>query len=390
MVVLMVEVLILWFVLCFFSFGVLSLNFILMRWAAMKPWRLRIDRDYMPKISILVPTYNESDIISFKFENLRKIDYPWNLIQIIVVDSNSDDDTVAIINDFARWHPEINLRVLVENERKGKSAALNLALKHCNGDVIIVSDADCFWPTDVLRKTLPFLADPQVGVVSGPKILLNPSQSWVTKTEEAYLDSMNLMKLGESKIGSTLFFEGGFSAYKREVLESFDPYNTGSDDCGTIVALAEKNSRAIFVPEARFYTAFPALWKEKVGMKLRRANQFVRVLWRYVYLLFRRRIKGSKRVIVQGFFNYVVGPLMFIALIATTIFLLFSFPYFALIFLILLIPKVGSYFLEVVQNYVVLVLSIFAAVFGKKFLMWKKPGDRVLLKEDMLRQYGLI
>jgi len=338
----------------------------------------------------LVPTYNESDIISFKFENLRKIDYPWNLIQIIVVDSNSDDDTVAIINDFARWHPEINLRVLVENERKGKSAALNLALKHCNGDVIIVSDADCFWPTDVLRKTLPFLADPQVGVVSGPKILLNPSQSWVTKTEEAYLDSMNLMKLGESKIGSTLFFEGGFSAYKREVLESFDPYNTGSDDCGTIVALAEKNSRAIFVPEARFYTAFPALWKEKVGMKLRRANQFVRVLWRYVYLLFRRRIKGSKRVIVQGFFNYVVGPLMFIALIATTIFLLFSFPYFALIFLILLIPKVGSYFLEVVQNYVVLVLSIFAAVFGKKFLMWKKPGDRVLLKEDMLRQYGLI
>jgi cellulose synthase/poly-beta-1,6-N-acetylglucosamine synthase-like glycosyltransferase len=219
---------------------------------------------------------------------------------------------------------------------------------------------------------------------------LNPKQSWVTKTEEAYLDSMNLMKLGESKIRSTLFFEGGFSAYRRDVLESFDPYNTGSDDCGTIVALAEKNSRAIFVPDAQFYTVFPFLWKEKVGMKMRRANQLVRVLWRYVYLLLKRRIKGSKRFIIQGFLNYVVGPLMFIALIATTIFLLSSFPYFALIFIILLIPKIRSYFLEVVQNYFVLLLSMLAAVFGKKFLIWKKPRDRVLLKEDMLHQYGLI
>jgi cellulose synthase/poly-beta-1,6-N-acetylglucosamine synthase-like glycosyltransferase len=390
MVITTVEVTILWFIFCFLSFGVLGFYFVLMRKATMKPWQLRIDEKYMPRISILVPTYNESDVIHFKLENLRKVEYPMDLTQIIIVDSNSGDQTVDIVNNFVAQHPEIHVEVIVESERKGKSAALNLALKNCKGDVVIVSDADCFWPSDILRKALPFLADPNVGAISGPKILLNPNQSWVTKTEDAYLDSMNLMKLGESKIGSTLFFEGGFSAYKREVLESFDPYNTGSDDCGTIINLAKKGFRAIFVPEARFYTAFPFLWKEKVSMKIRRANQLVRVLWRYVYLLFRRRIKGPKRVIIQGFFNYVVGPLMFIALIATTILLLFSFPYFALIFLILLIPTVGSYFLEVVQNYVVLVLSIFAAVFGKKFLIWKKTGDRVLLKEDMLRRHGLI
>lgn len=386
----MVEVLILWFVLCFFSFGVLGLNFIFMRWAAMKPWRLKTDKNYMPGVSILVPTYNESDVIGLKLENLNKIDYPKNLTQIIVVDSDSDDDTVVIVNDFVKHHPETSIKVLMENERKGKSAALNVALKHCEGDVVIVSDADCFWPPDILRKTLPFLSDPRVGAVSGPKILLNPNQSWTTKTEGAYLDSMNLMKLGESKIGSTLFFEGGFSAYKRELLELFDPYNTGSDDCGTIVALAEKNFRAIFVPEARFYTTFPTAWKEKVGLKIRRANQIVRVLWKYIDLLLRRRIKGPKRVIVQGFFNYVVGPVIFIALVVATVFLLLSFPYFALIFLILLMPKVRSYLFEVVQNYVVLVLSIFAVVFGKKFLIWNQPKDRILLKKDMLRQYGLI
>jgi len=355
-----------------------------------KPWRLKADRNYMPKVSVLVPTYNESDVIGFKLENLNKIDYPKILTQIIVVDSNSEDDTVAVVSDFVKHHPETNIKVLMENERKGKSAALNLALKHCEGDVIIVSDADCFLPPDILRKTLHFLGDSSVGAISGPKILLNSKDSWATKTEEAYLNSMNLMKLGESKIGSTLFFEGGFSAYKRELLEVFDPYNTGSDDCGTIVALAEKNFRAIFVPEARFYTTFPTVWKEKVGLKIRRANQIVRVLWRYVDLLIRRRIKGSKRVIVQGFFNYVVGPVMFGALVVATVFLLLSFPYFALIFLILLVPKVRSYLFEVVQNYVVILLSIFSVFFGKKFSMWNQPKDRMLLREDTLRQYGLI
>jgi len=389
-VIVLIGMLVLWFMLCFFSFGVLGFSFILMRRVAVKPWRLKADRNYMPKVSVLVPTYNESDVIGFKLENLNKIDYPKILTQIIVVDSNSEDDTVAVVSDFVKHHPETNIKILMENERKGKSAALNLALKHCEGDVIIVSDADCFLPPDILRKTLHFLGDSSVGAISGPKILLNSKDSWATKTEEAYLNSMNLMKLGESKIGSTLFFEGGFSAYKRELLEVFDPYNTGSDDCGTIVALAEKNFRAIFVPEARFYTTFPTVWKEKVGLKIRRANQIVRVLWRYVDLLIRRRIKGSKRVIVQGFFNYVVGPVMFFALVVTTVFLLLSFPYFALIFLILLVPKVRSYLFEVVQNYVVILLSIFSVFFGKKFSMWNQPKDRMLLREDTLRQYGLI
>lgn len=386
----MFEVAILWFIFCFLSFGFLGLNFVLMKKAAKKPWRLRINDNYMPKVSILVPTHNESSVISLKLENLNKIEYPKDLTQIIVVDSKSDDYTTDIVTDFAIHHPETEIKVLVENERKGKSAALNLALKHCKGDVVIVSDADCFWPPEILSKALPFLADPNVGAISGPKILLNPKQSWVTETEDAYLSLMNLMRLGESKVGSTLFFEGGFSAYKREVLDSFDPYNTGSDDCGTIITLAEKKSRALLVPAARFYTAFPTSWKEKVSMKIRRVNQLVRVLSKYVSLLLRRRITGQKRIIVQNVLSYVFSPIIFIALIATTLLLLLSYPYFALIFIILLIPKVRSYFFEVVQNYLVLFFSILSVAVDKKFVVWNKPTNRVLVKEDMLRQHGLI
>lgn len=381
---------ILWLILFALSFGVLGFIFISMKKAAMKPWRIKIDESYRPKVSIVVPTYNESAIIHFKLENLSKLTYPEDLMQIIVVDSNSNDQTVSIVNNFVRQHPEFKIQVLTESERKGKSAALNFALKRCEGDVVIVSDADCFWPSDILNKALSFLADPNVGAISGPKVLLNPEQSWVTKTEDAYLNSANLIKLGESKIGSTLLFEGGFSAYKKEVIDAFDPYNTGSDDSGTIIKIVEKNARAMFVPEAKFFSAFPATWKGKMGLKTRRANQLVRVFGRYTTLLLGKRIKNSKRVISQNVLVYLFSPVMFILLLITTIPLLLIFPYFLAIFLVFLIPKVNTYLFEAIQSYFVLFLTIFSIAFGKKTVTWDKPEDRDLVTEDMLRQRMLI
>lgn len=372
-----------------FSFGVAAFIFITMKYAAQRPWQIKIS-DYKPRISILVPTYNEAKIVRLKLENLARVKYPKNLMQIIVVDSNSEDQTVNIVSDFIKRHSLSNFQVLVQRERMGKSAALNFALKHCNGDVVIVSDVDCFWPSDILEKALPFLADPSVGAVSGPKILLNPNYTWVTKTEDVYLNSMNVMKLGESKIGSTLLFEGGFSAYKRKALTSFDPYNTGSDDCGTIIKLIENGYRALLVPEAKFYSAFPVTWKGKVKIKIRRANQLIRVFWKYTHLLLGGCIKSSRSIVVQGVFLYIIGPLMFALFIMTTIALLINFPYLALLLLIFSVPKIGAYMFEVVQNYFLLLAAILMATVDKKFLIWSKPEDRVFLKENMLRNYQLI
>jgi len=356
----------------------------------MKIWQLRIDKSYMPKVSILVPTYNESNIIRFKLQNLNKVKYPKDLTQIIIVDSKSSDNTIDVVNDFVKRHPESNTKVLVESKRKGKSAALNFALKYCEGEIIIVSDADCFWPSDILQKALPFLADPDVGAVSGRKILLNSRDSWVTKTEDDHLNIMNIMRLGESKVCSTPFFEGGFSAYKKELLESFDPYNTGSDDCGTVIMMAEKKSKAILVREAKFFTTFPVTWRENINIKTRRANQLVRVFGKYFYLLLKGRIKSPKRVIINYVFLYLFSPVIFFVLLMTTVYLVWKFPYFASIFLVFLIPRVGSHLFEIVQNYLLLLLSIFSIALSKKFVVWSKPSNRALLTEDVLRQYRLI
>ena len=57
---------------------------------------------------------------------------------------------------------------------------------------------------------------------------------------------------------------------RKRLLDKFDPYNTGSDDCGTIIAVIEKNYRAMLVKEAKFYSSFPSTFRGKISIKLRR------------------------------------------------------------------------------------------------------------------------
>jgi biofilm PGA synthesis N-glycosyltransferase PgaC len=386
----MLLLIILWLSFFTTSFVVIGLGFFSMKRKSQKPWQVEIDKSYKPKISILIPTYNESNCIRFKLENLKKTDYPNELMQIIVIDSNSTDKTLSLVYDFIDQNSIRNIQVLKQTERKGKSEALNHALKYCTGELVIVSDADCFWPHDILQKALPFLADPKVGAISGPKILLNSQQSWVTKTEAAYLKLMNQIKLGESKHDSTALFEGGFAAYKKEFLTAFDPYKTGSDDCGTVIVITEKGVRALLVPEAAFFTTFPLTWKGKMSIKMRRVGQLVRVFATYLFLLARKRIKSAKRVIIQNIFFYLISPLIFVLLLVSTFLLILNIPYLALGLLLLLIPKIGFKILEAIQSYLLLFIGIIYLVLGKKFELWSQPEDRELLSENLLRQNSLI
>jgi len=380
----------LWVIFGSLSFGILGINITLLRRDAVKPWRLKIDRNYLPKVTILVPTYNESDVIHFKLENLRKLDYPKEFLQIIIVDSNSNDNTVNVVDDFAQRHPELKIEVLKENKRAGKSAALNSALSHAKGELIVVSDADCFYPSDILRKSVPYMSDPKVGAISGPKILLNSEASEIAKNEESYLKSMNSAKLGESKLGFTPLFEGGFSAYRRNVLASFDPYQTGSDDCGTVIKLAENSYNALLVPEAAFFTTFPLKWKERLSIKIRRANQLIRVFSKYLSLFLRGRLNHGKRGILANILVYLFCPFFFVSFLILTVAIFIAYPYLALLMLLLLIPKIRFLLVEVFQSYFVLFFSALAVIFKKNFLIWKQPADRHLFTAEMLRHHNLI
>jgi biofilm PGA synthesis N-glycosyltransferase PgaC len=385
----------LFFLIVWFLFGALALGppafiFLYMKHKSNAIWPTKIDKAFNPSVSIIIPTYNEAGIIGYKLENSSRLTYPKNLLEIVIVDSNSTDNTVEIVRAFSEKQKNLNITLIVEKERKGKSYALNNALSHCKGEIVIISDADCFWPSDILEKALPYLADPSVGAIGGPKILFNAKQTWITRMEERYLKSANYLRLGESKAGSTVFFEGGFSAFKKEALGKFDPYVTGSDDCGTIVGVIEKNYRAMLVKEAKFYSSFPATFQGKINVKLRRINQLLRVFAKYFDLLFKGKVKSAKSTVIPNTLLYLLSPIAFVIFIVLTTYLVISYPLLLLFFLLQFVPQVRFYFYQIFENNILLFVSIFAVVFGQKFSVWSQPEDRVWLTRENLASYDLI
>ena len=347
-----------------------------LRFYAKKPWGLKIDENFNPAVTILIPVHNEEEIIDSKLENINKVSYPKEKMEVILADDASTDGTLRKLYEFSERYPQLNIKVVKQNPRVGKAGVLNAALPASTNDIIVVSDADSFWPSDFLIKALPYLSDPRIGAITGSGILENPKGSWVTKGETNYLKLMSILRLGESKIQSTIRFEGGFCAYKRSAFQKFD-CESGSDDSGTALSVVQNGFRTIFVPEARFTTKFPESVKGKIKVKIRRANQLMWLWIKSLRLLLKRRLLLPKRVAIPEIFLFVFSPIVFFALLTITLVTVILYPVFlvplvVVLFVASLIPTTRSYLIEVTLGNIILFYSLISCIKRKKIVVWDK------------------
>jgi len=388
-------VLAIWGILCFLFLGIQGSYYMYLWRVSRKPWNLRINKTYMPQISVIVPLHNEEKTIEFKLQNLCKVKYPKEKMQIILVNDASTDKTLEKVHNFLGKNHELNTVVLSETEHHGKSYALNIALKQAKHDIIIVSDADTFWSPDILIKALPFLSDPSVGAVSGRQILFNSRKSLLTQTEKNYLNfTYNIIKLGESKVHSTILFHGLFSAYKRKFLKQF---NLETDDSGTALDIIQNGARTIYVPGTKCYEIPPLTWKGKIRTKFRRASQLIGIYVRCLKLLLKKRLIFPRRIAIVEIFIYLINPIIFLLLIFTSVLFLAThlnyllYTIVILLFLLAAITKFRLLFVEALQDNCILLLALFTFVLGKKFLMWETLEEsRSMLSEEMLKKENLI
>ena len=122
-----------------------------------RPSSLSVERDSAESsVSILVPTYNEADIIIRKLDELVSLDYPMEKVEIVIVDS-SDDSTAARVQDFFKDRTEPDLQLVIQNERQGVAAALNEGIESATGDIIFRTDADSSLADDALAVSVDTL-----------------------------------------------------------------------------------------------------------------------------------------------------------------------------------------------------------------------------------------
>ena len=205
-----------------------------------KSWRLKIDKEYRPYVTTIVPTHNEGQVIERRLDNLANQEYPKDKQRIIVVDSASTDNTALIVEEWLRANPSVNGTLISEPERNGKFKALQKAMTvvEPTSVAVILTDADALWDPTALSEVTSFLADPEVGSVTGNIKYVNDSGAL---SEDTYRDYYNTVRVAESKIHSTPIHNGPLLAIRNGFLCKivFSSY-LGSDDCtlGSLVAFA--------------------------------------------------------------------------------------------------------------------------------------------------------
>lgn len=361
------------------------LYYLYMRRVARRSWNVAIDRSYEPKVTMIIATYNESAVIEKKLQNVKGMDYPHEKLEVIIVDSCSTDNTANMAKRYLKDNMfPFEIKILEEEERRGKAKALNFALKHAKSQIIATSDADSYWEPSALRKAMSYLADPQVGAVTGREKFLNLNQNVLTLAEGMYREIYNTLRIGESKLHSTLMFQGELSIYKRWVFEKFND-ERGSDDSGTVTNIINNGYRTIFVPEAVFFDLAPYTWKGRVSLKKRRALHLIYALTRSVKLKNEKRFPQPSLILYANFFIHLMNPFLILPLLLGMMYLVYTFP----LLLLLAIPcflfkRFRTLLVSYVTSNLALILAVLKYVKGDEQVIWKKVEEmrRLTLAKD--------
>ena len=209
--------------------------------ARVRPRRVRAGA-IEPTVSVIVAAYNEEAVIGRRLENLLALDYPADKLDVVVTSDASTDRTHGLVERFA---PRVRL---VVNERGGKVAAQDRAVRETQGEVVAFSDANATWAPDALRQLVRNFADPDVAYVCGQLVLEAADGS---NREGAYWHYEMLQRQAESRLGSITGGNGSIYAVRRADYVEVDP--RWGHDFSFPYRMVQAGRRAVYEPDARAF-----------------------------------------------------------------------------------------------------------------------------------------
>ena len=173
------------------------------------------DPTFYPTVSFIVAAYNEEDCIEKKILNSLKQDYPRDRIEFIFITDGSTDRSMDIIRRFS------DIRLEHEDQRRGKTAALNRVVSEARNEILIFSDANTFLNEEATRNITRHYRNPNVGGVAGEKkvIALNNNEDEVGAGEGLYWKYESALKKIDSDFHSVVGAAGELFSLRRDLYE---------------------------------------------------------------------------------------------------------------------------------------------------------------------------
>ncbi|MGC9104044.1 MAG: glycosyltransferase [Candidatus Methanodesulfokora sp.] len=268
-------------ILCLILFWILYHTPLMLAGSRSSNMRRRVEEQgELPRISVIIPARDESKVIGRCIKSILECNYPRDMIELIVVDGSSDSSTADVCRSYG-------IKVIKEENPRGKPAALNLGLKHASGDIIAVFDADSVVERDCLTRAAAYFRNGTVAV-QGRNRYLNKDQNVLSTLvyfeQEAW---QRLIISGRDKFGLFVPFLGSCLFVRRKTLEELGGWDESSlaEDVELAARLLLRNIKVKYAEDVISWQEAPSKLKSLIRQRLRWYRGYIETSMKYIKLL---------------------------------------------------------------------------------------------------------
>jgi len=222
----------------------------------------------LPPISIIVPAYNEADVIEGALASLAGMDYPD--LEVVVVDDGSTDETLQRAAEWEGRRGNAEFRILTKSNG-GKATALNTGIAASKHPFVFCMDADSRLEPGTLRNAMQQFDDPSVGAVAG-NVKVQNRGSLITKLQALeYIEGLNLPRRAQGFVAAVNIVPGPVGLFRREALEEVGGYDTDTfaEDADLTLKMVAAGWKVVYEDTAIAWTEAPENWMDLVQQRYR-------------------------------------------------------------------------------------------------------------------------
>lgn len=276
---------------------------------------------HSPKVSLILPAYNEEKFILKSIKQGLSQDYHGEM-EIIIIDDGSTDRTFEIAKELATCHQ--NVKIYRHEKNMGKPAALNTGFQKATGEISIFSDTDSHLDSDLVSRIVPHFDDPRVGVVAG-MIIIDNEINLLTKLQQIeYLYNQQIIRFCQATHKGVLICPGAATAVRTEIARKIpSTERTVTEDADFTFEIARHGWKVSQEPEAISRTDAPENWRALINQRKRWLYGVLQTIWLHKWAIFFKNTKIPNLWVWWAWIGYITCPITVLAVILMPLFLWF-------------------------------------------------------------------
>lgn len=319
MIILLATKVIFWGSMVLVVYTYLGYPLLITLWARFSSLKV-LSKPIKPGVSIIICAYNEEQYIGAKILNCVQLDYPKQLVELIVVSDGSTDNTELIVSNAMIKHK--NLQLITLSEHKGKAEAINSAVAAAYGEILVFTDARQRLAKNAISSLVANFADPRVGATSGELFFVDEQENPQMSGIGFYWKYEKWIRQAEASVHSICGATGALYAIRKRL---FTPLPKGLvlDDVFIPIGAVLAGNRLVFDSNAQVFDRIAHSNKSEFMRKVRTLYGNYQLL-----ALEPRLLKPWTNPIFIQFFSHkicrLIAPFCLITMFISNIFLLSS------------------------------------------------------------------